>query len=49
MRLETERTENPMMQELPDVFPEEEDWDEEWYEEEEDDKKERERERHVPE
>jgi len=21
------------MQELPDVFPEEEDWDEEWYEE----------------
>ena len=31
-------------QELPDVFPEEEDFDEEWYEEEEDDKKERERE-----
>jgi len=21
------------MQELPDIFPEEEDWDEEWYEE----------------
>ena len=23
--------------ELPDIFPEEEDWDEEWYEEEEED------------
>lgn len=23
-----------MIQELPDIFPEEEDWDEEWYEEE---------------
>ena len=34
------------MQELPDVFPEEEDWDSEWYEEEDDEpdaKKERER------
>ena len=36
-----------MMQELPDIFPEEEDWDEEWYEEDDDEpdaKKERERE-----
>jgi hypothetical protein len=26
-----------MMQELPDIFPEEEEWDDEWYEEPDDD------------
>ena len=30
--------EGRMMQELPDIFPEEEDWEEEWYEEEDDEK-----------